>query len=104
MRSYNPSMETEIAVRMEINADGTGRLTSIFGELDTNIPPMSPILEAKYAMLKLCSKGTRVPDVGKRQSENIFYLWISQEEFEQIKQEITNVRRNTMDGGSVGQT
>ena len=104
MRSYNPSMETEIAVRMEINADGTGRLTSIFGELDTNIPPMSPILEAKYAMLKLCSKGTRVPDVGKRQSENIFYLWLSEAEFKQIKQETANVRRNTVDGESVGQT
>jgi hypothetical protein len=104
MRSYNPTMEVEIAARLEMQPDGTGRVTSVYGELDVTIPPMPPLMESKYAILKLCEKGTRVRDVGKRQSENIFYLWFDQSELKQVVEEIKHVRSNTVDGGSVSCT
>jgi hypothetical protein len=104
MRSYNSAMEVEIAARLEMQPDGTGRVTSVYGELDTTIPPMPPLMESKYAILKLCEKGARVPEVGKRQSDSIFYLWFDMAEFRQVAEEIKSVRSNTMDGRSVGQT
>ncbi len=95
-------MEVEIAARLEMQPDGTGRVTSVYGELDVKIPPMPPLMESKYAILKLCEKGVRVPEVGKRQSDSIFYLWFDQTELKQVVEEIRDVRRNAMDGRSVG--
>jgi hypothetical protein len=45
---------------------------------------MHPLLEAKYAILKMCDKGVRIPEVGKRQSEDIFYLWLSETELKEV--------------------
>ncbi len=89
MRSYNPTMESfikkvEVSARLEMRPDNTGRITSIFGELDCDVPPMHPLLEAKYAILKMCDKGVRIPEVGKRQSDDIFYLWLSETEVKEI--------------------
>ena len=88
MRSYNPSMEVEISARLEVNPDGTGRVTSIYGELDMSVPPMPELIESKYAVLKLCEKGVRVPDVGKRQSDSIFYLWLTVSEMKEVQKQI----------------
>jgi len=109
MRSYNPTMESfikkvEVSARLEMRPDNTGRITSIFGELDVAIPPMPPLMESKYAILKLCEKGTRIQNVGKRQSENIFYLWFDQSELKQVVEEIKHVRDNAVDGGSISCT
>lgn len=90
MRSYNPAMQViktkkvEVSARLEMRPDNTGRITSVYGELDCVVPPMHPLLEAKYAMLKLCNKGVRIPEVGKRQSDGIFYLWLSDEEVKEV--------------------
>ncbi len=90
MRSYNPTMQViktnkiEVSARLEMRPDNTGRITSIYGELDCEVPPIPPLLEAKYAILKLCEKGVRIPEVGKRHSENIFYLWLSAEEAKEV--------------------
>lgn len=88
MRSYNPSMEVEISARLEMNPDNTGRITSIYGELDLDVPPMPQLIESKYAILKLCEKGTRVPDIGKRQSDSIYYLWFNDAELKEVVKEI----------------
>lgn len=88
MRSYNPSMEVEISARLEMNSDNTGRITSIYGELDLDVPPMPQLIESKYAILKLCEKGTRVPDIGKRQSDSIYYLWFNDAELKEVVKEI----------------
>ena len=92
MRSYNLTMDVEIAARLEMQPDGTGRVTSVYGELDVDIPPMPALMESKYAMLKLCEKGARVPDIGKRQSDKIFYLWFSPDELKQVVQEINEIK------------
>lgn len=101
MRSYNPSMEVEISARLEMNTDGTGRVTSVYGELDMDVPPMPAVLESKYAILKLCEKGTRVPDVGKRQSHCIYYLWLTQNEMKQVIKEIEVGKQSSQTGASV---
>jgi hypothetical protein len=95
MRSYNPTMQViktnkvEVSARLEMRPDNTGRITSIYGELDCDVPPMPPLLEAKYAVLKLCDTGVRIPEVGKRHAENIFYLWLSAEEVKEIARDKT---------------
>lgn len=88
MRSYNPTMEVEISARLEMRPDNTGRITSVYGELDIDIPPMPQLIEAKFAVLKLCEKGTRVPQVGKRQSDSIYYLWFDSAELKAVVKEI----------------
>lgn len=81
-------MEVEISARLEMNPDNTGRITSIYGELDLDVPPMPQLIESKYAILKLCEKGTRVPDIGKRQSDSIYYLWFNDAELKEVVKEI----------------
>lgn len=95
MRSYNPTMEVEISARLEMRPDDTGRVTSVYGELDMDIPPMPLTIESKYAVLKLCDKGVRVPDIGKRQSENIFYLWFTEKEVKQVTEEVKQLKRSS---------
>ena len=97
MRSYNPSMErlireVEVSARLEMRPDNTGRITSIYGELDIDVPPMPGLVESKYAMLKLCEKGTRVPEIGTRQSDNIYYLWFDDAELKQVVREIKQLK------------
>jgi hypothetical protein len=43
-------------------------------------------------MLKLCEKGTRVPDIGKRQSDSIYYLWFDDAELKQVVREIKQLK------------
>lgn len=93
MRSYNSGMEVEVSARLEMSSDGIGRLTSVYGELDLLIPPVPPLIESKYAILKLCEKGARIPDVGKRQSHDIYYLWFNQDEFRQVVEEIKSIKK-----------
>jgi len=108
MRSYNPTMSVEISARLEIEPDGKGRVTSIYGELDMRIPPMPPSIESRYAILKLCEVGVRVPAVGKRQSEKIYYLWFNDAELQTVMEEVKvkNERQqsNAVDGESVSQS
>ena len=87
-----------IVVRAELNADGTGRLNSIYGEFDAEIPPTPELVEERIAILKLCDKGVRVEGVGKRQSGSIFYLHFTVEEAKQVNEELESVRRNAVDG------
>ena len=91
---------SKITARLELGVDGGGRMSSVFGELDIDIsvPPVPAIIEEKLAILKLADIGARIPNVGKRQSRNIFYLWFTEDEvrqIKQIKQESDNARQGS---------
>ena len=88
----------KITVRAELNANGSGRLNSIYGEFDAEIPPTPKLIEERIALLKMCSVGAKVDEVGKRQSESIFYLYFTSDESKQVSEELQSVRRNAVDG------
>lgn len=70
-----------------LNEKGAGYMNSVYGELDLKFPPTPRLVDEKLSMLKLCAKGQRVDGVGKRQSDNVFYLWFTPEEVKQLLME-----------------
>ena len=88
----------KITVRAELNANGSGRLNSIYGEFDAEIPPTPKLVAERIALLKMCDVGARVDGVGKRQSELIFYLHFTSDESKRVTEELQSARRNAVDG------
>jgi len=60
---------TRVTVRAEINADGTGRIGSIFGELDAEIPPTPELIAERIALLKICDVGAKLNGIGRTEEE-----------------------------------
>lgn len=81
---------TKISARVTVNQEGAGFMNSVYGELDLKFPPTPRLVDEKLSMLKMCSKGQRVEGVGKRQSNNIFYLWFTPEEVKELLMEKTH--------------
>jgi hypothetical protein len=76
--------EKKVSARLELSPDGHGRLSSIYGELDMSVPPTPLLIQEKLSLLKLCDKGTRVEGVGKKQNNNLYYLWFSKKEVQEV--------------------
>lgn len=88
-------IEVIATARVEMRTDGSIRLMSVFGELDTDVDSnnIPKVVESKLALLLLCDIGTKVDGVGKRQSKSIYYLSFTVEDYEQTIQELKNLRR-----------
>lgn len=89
IRSYNQkhimiNSDQKVSARLDLRPDGKGRMTSIYGELDMDIPPTPQLVAEKIALLKLCALGTRVQGVGKKQREGIYYLWFTRNEVKEV--------------------
>lgn len=88
----------KVTVRVEMHSDGHGRMSSLFGELDTEIPPAPELIKERVALLKICNVGDRLMGVGRRMFDSIYYVYLTGEEAKQITEEIERVRRNAVDG------
>lgn len=88
----------KVTVRVEINADNTGRMASIFGELDSEIPPTPELITERIALLKICNVSGRLEGVGRRMSDSIYYVYLTDVEAKQVGEEIERARRNAVDG------
>lgn len=89
---------TKVTVRAEINIDGTGRIGSIFGELDAEIPPTPKLIAERIALLKICDVGAKLNGIGRRMFHSIYYIYLTDVEAKQISEEIKRDRRNAVDG------
>lgn len=88
----------KVTVRVEINADNTGRMGSIFGELDSEIPPTPELIAERIALLKICNVSGRLEGVGRRMSNSVYYVYLTDTEAKQVGEEIERARRNAVDG------
>lgn len=89
---------SKVTVRVEMQSSGNGRMSSIFGELDADIPPTPELIAERIALLKLCDVSNRLDGIGKRQSNSIYYVHLTPTEARKVSEEIKRVRRNTVDG------
>lgn len=108
-RRVKHELDTRIEVvataRVEMRTDGSIRLSSVFGELDTDVARdhIPKVIESKLALLHLCDVGARVDGVGKRQSTGIYYLFFSIDDYENTIQELRNIRNNARNGKRIGE-
>lgn len=87
-----------ITVRVEMHPDGHGRMDSIYGELDADIPPTPGLIAERVALLKICDVSKKLDGVGKRQSRSIYYVHLTEAEARQVSEEIKRARCNAVDG------
>ena len=85
-------------MRVEMNADNTGRMGSIVGELDAEIPPTPELIKNRVALLKICNVGKRLEGVGRRMFDSVYYVYLTDTEAKQVGEEIERARRNAVDG------
>ena len=88
----------KLTVRVEMHSDGHGRMDSIYGELDADIPPTPGLIAERIALLKLCDVSDRLDGVGKRQSSSIYYVHLTEAEARQVGEEIKRDSRDAVDG------
>ena len=88
----------KVTVRVEMNADNTGRMGSIFGELDAEIPPTPELIAERIALLKICNVSGRLEGVGRRMSNSVYYVYLTDVEAKRVSEEIERARRNAVDG------
>jgi hypothetical protein len=102
----NQTVEVIATARVEMRTDGSMRLASVFGELDTDVPreQIPKVIESKLALLHLIDVGSRIDGVGKRQSTGIFYLSFTIEDYEQTIQDLRKLRSNARNGGLASKT
>jgi hypothetical protein len=71
--------------RVKLDEDGEGWVFSAIHPLEFFIPPRHPIIEDKLSLLKLCDAGQSLEGVGKRKFDNTFYLWLSEQEVDELE-------------------
>jgi hypothetical protein len=56
--------------------------------IEFEFPPLPKVIESKYALLKMCDLKRTIQGVGKRKTETVFYVHLSEDEYDQLKLEL----------------
>jgi hypothetical protein len=82
--------DTRYVFRMVEGADddiGWGFSAQV--QLEFEFPPIPKVIESKYALLKLCDpKSKAIEGVGVRKAPAVFYVRLTEDEYEQLKLEL----------------
>lgn len=58
-------------------------------QLEFEFPPIPKVIEPKYALLKMCDpKSKPIEGVGVHKSPAVFYVHLTEDEYEQLKLEL----------------
>lgn len=71
--------------RVRLGEDDGGWVFSAQHALEFFIPPRHPIIQDKLALLKLCDRGQTLEGIGKRKFDDTYYLWLSDDEVNELE-------------------
>jgi len=87
--------ETQYVFRLvEGEKDEPGWGFSAQVRLEFEFPPLPKVIEPKYALLKLCEPKKSVEGVGKRKTNTVFYVHLTEEEYTQLELELESANES----------